>query len=214
MPGIGTTDNMIKINDYSNPFNAVLDFEKALCEYTGAPYAVVTDCCTHAIEIALRIDQPTAVEFTAHTYLSVLMTMHKLGISYSLVDESWAGEYQLRGSRIWDSARRLDKNMYRAGDVQCLSFGRTKPLQIGQGGCILTDDPVLAARASKMRYDGRDIFQYHPWVEQESFEVGFHYFMRPEECVTGLNMLNSNQLITQIDSYYNYPDCRKIKITN
>ena len=214
MPGIGTIDNMITLDDYSNPFNAVLDFEKALCEYTGAPFAVVTDCCTHAIEIALRIDQPRAVEFTAHTYLSVPMTMHKLGISYSLVDELWTGEYQLRGSRIWDSARRLERNMYRAGDVQCLSFGRTKPLQIGQGGCILTDDPVLAARANKMRYDGRDIFQYHPWVEQETFELGFHYFMRPEECIAGLNILDSNQLIVQIESYYNYPDCRKIKIIN
>jgi hypothetical protein len=38
--------------------------------------------------------------------------------------------------------------------------------------------------------------------------------MRPEECIAGLNMLDSNQLIAQIDSYYNYPDCRKIKITN
>ena len=38
------------LNDYADPFDAVLDFERAVADYTGAPYCVTTDCCSHAIE--------------------------------------------------------------------------------------------------------------------------------------------------------------------
>ena len=32
-------------------------FESKLAEFTGAPYVVTTDCCTHAIELCLRLDK-------------------------------------------------------------------------------------------------------------------------------------------------------------
>ena len=51
-------------------------------------------------------------------------------------------------------------------------------------------------------------------IDQEEFEVGYHYYMRPEECVTGINLLTSNTFTEQIDQFYNYPDCRKIIIKN
>ena len=34
-------------------FDKIIEFETALAEYTGAPYAISTDCCTHAIELCL-----------------------------------------------------------------------------------------------------------------------------------------------------------------
>ena len=36
-------------------FSAITEFEQMLSDYTGAPYVVVTDCCTHAIELCFRI---------------------------------------------------------------------------------------------------------------------------------------------------------------
>lgn len=36
-----------------NPFQVVKDFERALCEYTGAPYAVTTTSCTMALLLAV-----------------------------------------------------------------------------------------------------------------------------------------------------------------
>lgn len=204
---------MKQLADYKNPFDAVFEFQQAVCDYTGAPYCVTTDCCTHAIEIAFRlIKQKNPVSFPAKTYLSVLMTMHKLNISYTLQDQLWTKSYQFEGSNVWDCARHFEKNMYRAGTIQCISFGLTKPLQIGRGGCLLTDDPVLFEQASRMRYDGRDIFSHSPWASQKSFQVGYHYYLRPEECVTGLNLLSTQQFTPQLDSYYNYPDCREIEI--
>lgn len=204
---------MFNLSDFPNPFDAVLAFERAISDYTGAPYCVVTDCCSHAIEIAFRLQPPLGpVAFPARTYLSVLMTMHKLGIKYHLQDVAWRSSYRFEGSNVYDCARQFEPNMYLPGSIQCISFGKTKPLQIGRGGCLLTDSAELYQQASCMRFDGRDIFTYSPWVTQQKFRVGYHYYLRPEECVTGLNLLQNQQFTEQIDSYYNYPDCRQIEI--
>lgn len=205
---------MRTIADYKDPFQSILDFEEAVAKFTGAPYCITTDCCTHAIEIVFRLKHNGApIAFPAKNYLSVPMTMHKLGIKYTLLDKEWRGSYQFEGTNIWDCARRFEENMYQPGTVQCVSFGTTKPLQIGLGGCILTDDRDLYEQASRMRYDGRDIFKYSPWKDQKDFIVGYHYYLRPEECVTGLNLLEARQFTEQIEKYYDrYPDCREIRI--
>ena len=207
---------MIKsINDYSNPFNAILEFERLIAEFTGAPYCVTTDCCSHAIEIAFRLTfNGNTVSFPAHTYLSVLMTLKKIDINYILTDDMWQGEYNFKGSNIWDSARELSIGMYRPNSIQCISFGRTKPLEIGHGGCLLTDNYQLYKAASQMRSDGRDLFKYSPWIDQRTFNLGYHYNMKPEDCVKGINLLTNQQFTDQIPAYYNYPDCRELNINN
>lgn len=203
----------MNITDFNNPFDAVSDFERAVALYTGAPYCITTDSCTHAMEIAFRLTHAEDyVTFPSRTYLSVLMTLQKLNIPYHLTDEVWTGEYQFEGSRIWDSARRFERHMYRDGQVQCISFGRTKPLEIGRGGCILTDNRALHEAASRMRMDGRDIFKYAPWITQGEFDVGYHYYMKPEDCVTGLNLLHNRQFTEQRLEFYNYPDCKELTI--
>lgn len=204
---------MKTLSDYKNPFDAILEFEQAIADYTGAPYCVTTDCCTHAIEIAFRlIDNQSVVSFPAYTYLSVPMTMHKLGIPYILEDCRWTDYYKFKNTNIWDCARYFKQDMFQSDTIQCISFGMSKPLQIGLGGCLLTDSKDLYTQASRMRYDGRDIFNYNPWNEQKEFSVGYHYYLRPEECVTGLNLLESKQFTPQLEKHFNYPDCRTVKI--
>lgn len=207
---------MKSLKDYANPFDAVKDFENLLKDFTGAPYVIVTDCCTHAIEIALRIKRPKKSTFPGRTYLSVVMLMHKLGIDYELTDQQWSQDrrYQIRGSDTWDCARYLEPGMFQQGHIQCLSFNRGKPLEIGKGGAILTDDPEIADRANRMRYDGRDIFRYSPWTTQKKFELGFHYYMRPEECIIGMNLLDAGKILDQPRSVFAYPDCRDIEIVH
>ena len=166
-------------------FEPIIKFEQALAQYTGAPYVVATDCCTHALELCLRYQRPSWVHFSAYTYLSVPMVMHKLGIGYSYVDEQWTGEYPMYGSTIWDSARLLAPNMYRPGQMQCVSFGRGKPLEIGRGGAILLDDHGAYETLMRQRYDGRDL-SVTPWQNQRVFYVGYHYKMNPEKAQIGL----------------------------
>ena len=190
-------------------FNAITEFEQALGELTGAPFVVMTDCCTHALELCLRYEEVKRCRFTAFTYLSVPMTMHKLSISYGLTaDNEWVGEYPILGTRIWDSARLLRTGMYRAGQMQCLSFGYSKPLDIGRGGAILLDDEVAYNKLIQQRSDGRDL-RISPWQDQTVFEVGYHYRPTIEEAVRALEKLPT---INQEPKYQVYPDLREIII--
>ena len=192
-------------------FDKIKKFEEELAEFTGAPYAIMTDCCTHAIELCLRHDRVKEVVMTPYTYLSIPMTMHKLGIKYSYNDEEWTGEYSFGLTRIWDSARRMEKSMYRAGTMQCLSFGHTKPLAIGHGGAILLDDKKAYETILRQRYDGRDL-TVAPWQDQMTFYVGYHYKPSIEDAVQGVALLQGVKEHNPKPVYVPYPDLREIEI--
>jgi dTDP-4-amino-4,6-dideoxygalactose transaminase len=186
-------------------FKALFDFESALAEYTGAPYAVVTDGCTHSIELCMRYEQIKECQFTAYTYLSIPMALKQLDIEYTMLDESWTGEYQFKNTRIWDSARRLEPGMYRPGSMQCLSFGWTKPMQLGKVGAILLDDKEAYKKFSRQRSDGRDLNL--PWETETELILGYHYCPTLELCARGLELLPTIEPKAQPGVY---PDCRKI----
>ena len=189
-------------------FDALFKFEQDLAEYTGAPFVVVTDGCTHAIELCLRYDQPKFVAFTAFTYLSVPMLMHQLQINYVYTSEEWTGEYQFHGTRIWDSARRLERGMYRPGQLQCLSFGFSKPMYLGKVGAILLDNEEEYHTLSAWRSDGRDLHK-QPWEDQQVFGQGWHYCPTLDDCVRGSQVLPT---VTPANQKVLYPDCRNITI--
>lgn len=189
-------------------FDSIAEFEHKLANFTGSTYAIMTDCCTHAIELCMRYERPKNLAFTAYTYLSIPMLMHKLGIEYRLIPEDWIGEYHFHGSRVWDSARRLERGMYRSGQMQCLSFGHGKPLQIGRGGAILLDDRQAYDVIVRQRYDGRDL-AISPWQKQTVFKIGYHYRPTIEEAEQALELLPS---VNEQPKYHPYPDLRDIRI--
>jgi dTDP-4-amino-4,6-dideoxygalactose transaminase len=189
-------------------FEKISEFEQALTKFTGAPYAVMTDCCTHAIELCLRVDRVKRCSIPAHTYLSVPMTLHKLDIAFDYTDIEWLGEYQLTGTRVWDSARLLKQGMYRAGMLQCLSFGYDKPLAIGRGGAVLTDDVEVYNVLKHQCYDGRDL-TISPWENQKIFRIGYHYRPTIEEAVRALELLPT---VDQEPKPKQYPNLREIII--
>ena len=189
-------------------FEEITEFESALAKFTGAPYAVMTDCCTHAIELCLRVDRVKRCSIPAHTYLSVPMTLHKLDIAFEYTDIDWLGEYQLTGTRVWDSARLLKQDMYRAGMLQCLSFGYDKPLAIGRGGAVLTDDVEVYDTLKRQCYDGRDL-TVSPWENQKIFRVGYHYRPTIEEAAQALELLPT---VDQEPKPKKYPNLREIII--
>ena len=194
-------------------FQKLFDFETALAEYTGAPYAVVTDGCTHALELCFRHDQVKQTAFTPFTYLSIPMLMHHLDIKFDYHPDrlphrqQWTGEYKFEATRIWDSARRLERDMYRPGQFQCLSFGWTKPLQLGKVGAILLDDYEAYKKFSRQRADGRDLNL--PWETETELILGYHYCPTLELCAKGLELLPTIEPKSQPGIY---PDCRNIVI--
>ena len=197
-----------------NAFDKIKHFEQELAEFTGAPFAIMTDCCTHAIEMCLLYDQVTSVKFTPYTYISIPMTMHKLGIKYTYLEhewQRWVGEYPFLDTRIWDSARRLEQGMYRPGTMQCLSFGHDKPLHIGRGGALLLDDHYAYESITRMRYDGRDL-NIKPWQDQKTFLVGYHYKPRPEEAEWGIALLQGIKENKPQPKFVEYSDLRQFTI--
>jgi hypothetical protein len=123
------------------------------------------------------------------------------------VNEKWTGEYQFYNTRIWDSARRLEPNMYNPGTMQCLSFGWSKPLQLGKVGAILLDDVNAYRVMSRQRSDGRDL--RIPWESDSDLILGYHYCPTLELCQRGLEMLLTAQPQSQAGIY---PDCRNISL--
>lgn len=196
-------------------FKPLFDFESALAEYTGAPYVVLTDGCTHALELCFRHDKIKETAFTPYTYLSIPMLMHHLDIKFEYYSDrlphrqQWTGEYKFEGTRIWDSARRLERNMYRPGQFQCLSFGWTKPLQLGKVGAILLDDHEAYKKFSRQRADGRDL--HVPWETETDLALGYHYCPTLELCEKGLELLPIVEPKSQPGVY---PDCRNITINH
>jgi dTDP-4-amino-4,6-dideoxygalactose transaminase len=195
-------------------FEKIKKFEEELAEFTGAPYAIMTDCCTHAIELCLRYERIKECQFTPYTYLSIPMLMYKLDIEFQYLNHEWQrwhGEYQFINTRIWDSARRLERDMYRTGSMQCVSFGHDKPLHIGRGGAIILDDRAAYDAIICMRYDGRDL-NIKPWVEQKEFRVGYHYKPTPEEAQKGLALLEGLREHCPEPIPVDYADLRTITI--
>jgi dTDP-4-amino-4,6-dideoxygalactose transaminase len=192
-------------------YKKLFDFEQALGEFTGAPYVVVTDGCTNAIELCFRYLGVTECQFSPYTYLSIPMLMHRLGINYSYLDHAWqrwVGEYPFINTPVWDSARLLKQGMYRSGQMQCLSFGNTKPLQLGRVGAILLDDKEAYNKLSMMRSDGRD-FHIQPWPAQKTFNIGYHYCPTLELCELGTRLLPT---VDQEPKFVEYQDLRNINI--
>lgn len=210
---------MITLADFADPFDAVEEFEKQLGEFTGAKGVIATDCCTHAIELGIRYKKPSMyATLPAHTYLSVPMTLMKLDVDYFIEDEEWDKKYRIGGTHVWDCARMFEKDMcaYEPGQnpIMCLSFGHGKPLEIGHGGAILTNDRAFYEWAKKAAYDGRDLSKHkNNWAEQKTFSLGFHYHMRPEDAVIGLNKLaNGEYKDIAGPGFAQYPDIREIEI--
>jgi dTDP-4-amino-4,6-dideoxygalactose transaminase len=182
-----------------NPYTIISDFEQAMADYTGAPYAVAVDSCTNAIKLCLlwkrtenNIDEDEEPEIVipSKTYLSVPMSIIQAGFTpvfdKTKKTNNWKGEYQLWPLWVWDSAKRLTSGMYRPKQYQCLSFHVKKRLNIGKGGMILTDNKDAVEWFKRMRYEGRgEVF----YKEDDITMIGFNHYMTPEQAARGLVLL-------------------------
>ena len=90
-------------------WGVVRDFEKALSDYTGAPFVVAVNTCTMALFLSLMAWEVKGrtVTIPKFTYLSVPAMIRNAGGIVAFEDLEWQGNYQLKPFPIWDSARRL-----------------------------------------------------------------------------------------------------------
>jgi len=168
-------------------FELIKEFEKKIAEFYGSPYAVATDCCTHAIELCLRYKKVEKFTVPPNTYPSVPNLAKKIGIEFEWKEEDWSDFYFLGETNIVDAAVLWKENSYIPNSLMCLSFQFQKHLSLGRGGMILTDDKEARDELKKMSYDGRvpDV----PWRDQNISSMGYHYYMTPETATLGLEKL-------------------------
>lgn len=200
----------------TDPYKVVRDFESALCDYTGAKYAVTTTSCTAALMLALsyrmrkRPDWRMTVHIPARTYVSVPMSIIHAGGTPIFEDREWIGEYELTPWRVWDCARWFRRDMYRLGTMQCLSFHWTKHLAIGQGGAILHDNDEADEWMRRARFDGR---KEGIDPKEDTFNmIGQHCYMSPRDAAEGLSRLAVLPENLQPLPNSDYPDLSKMSI--
>ena len=169
-------------------FDSIKIFEEKIAEFFGAPHAVAVDCCTHGIELCLRLNNIKHYTVPKRTYISVPFLAKKLGIDFDWRSETWEDYYYLGGTNIIDAAVLWKKDSYVPGTLMCLSFQFRKHLSLGRGGIILTDSKNSAIKLKKMSYDGR--IPNVPWRDQNIDTVGYHYYMTPETANLGLKKLD------------------------
>lgn len=193
----------------SNPYDVVKQFEAALCEYTGAKYAVTVTSCTMALLLAMkwhlkkRQGWDMCVEIPKYTYVGVPMSIVNAGGKPLFRDEHWKGVYRLRPFPVWDSARWFTKGMYRSalnespeyreytlpGQFVCLSFHHTKTLGLAShGGAILHDNDEADEWLRRARFDGR---KEGVAPKDDTFPMlGYHAYMTPATAAEGLMRLS------------------------
>jgi dTDP-4-amino-4,6-dideoxygalactose transaminase len=197
-----------------NEFKPIFDFEKAIANYFGAPYAVATDCCTHALEMCLQLHPKDKVECPRKTYISVPFMLIKIKRNFLFVNKKWKGCYNLTPNII-DGATFWKKNGYIPGTKLCISFHIKKHINIGRGGMILLDNETEYKRLMRMRYDGRSIYENVFYKDEDISDIGYHYYMTPETAKKGLKIFKQKRDIKPIQiSYKDYSDVSKFKVFN
>lgn len=192
-------------------FTTVKIFENVLADWWGAPYAVATDCCTHAIELCLRMTQANDIIIPRHTYISVPMTAQKLGIDWYFTHTEWEKFYTIGNTNIIDSAVHWEPQGYLKGSLQCLSFQFKKPLNLGRGGAILCNTLSEYNTLKAMSYDGR--LGDAPWSTQDITTYGYHYYMTPETAQLGIERLpHSLARHTHDWNWSDYPDLMEFEV--
>ena len=192
-------------------FNQVEEFENQIAKFYNAPYAVATDCCTHAIELCLRHEGYNNITIPTHTYISIPFTLKKLNLNWKFKYQEWEDFYYLGNTNIIDAAVYWKQIGYIENTYMCLSFQYKKHLSLGRGGAILLQNKEDYNILKKMSYDGRSL--NHPWMEQDIDTIGYHYYMTPETASLGLEKLEKSKNQTPKKWIYtNYPDLTKMSV--
>ncbi len=168
------------------------DFEKALSDYTGAPYVIAVDNQSNALFLSLYYENIKGKEITipSRTYPSVPCEIIHAGgkVKFKPVEgKTIKGAYQLEPTKVWDSALRFTHNMYIPDTHMCISFtGPYKNLKLSKGGAILTDDPQACFWFKRARFSGRRECSYHV----DNFDMlGWNFYMMPEIAARGLLLM-------------------------
>lgn len=144
------------------------EFEEKFADYVGAKYAIATNSCTSALDIAVKVaplgDDVTVSPFTFVSSASAILNAGKK-VKFVDIDEQsyctpkadiqvlYAGNDFGEGT-IYDMAHA--GGMKHKGLLSCWSFQARKNLPTGDGGMITTNDEAIYRRAKALSWCGID----------------------------------------------------------
>ena len=201
------------------------DFEKSICDYTGAPHAIALDNMSNALFLSLYYEKNIKKSFDtdyvdcpSRTYPSFPCEIIHAGLKVNFTPiegKTIKGLYRLNPTNVIDSALRFTANMYIPETHMCVSFtGPYKTLKLSKGGAILTDDVHAAMWFKRARFSGRRECSYH----DDYFDMlGWNFYMMPELAARGLLMMNQFYNLDGTKKHNEdlelpYPDLSKYKI--
>jgi dTDP-4-amino-4,6-dideoxygalactose transaminase len=209
--------------DWKDPRDVIDIFENKVAEFAGSKYAVSVDCCTNGMFLSLKYLQHIGelklsdpLTIPKRTYISASMLVKHAGNSVNFEDVEWSGLYQIKPTRVWDSAVRWTKNMYVGNDaLQVISFQIKKRIPIGRGGVILTDSEHAYKWLKLASYDGRDLTK--PYTDPDHISMlGYHMYMTPEDAARGIILIDvvnlSSETHDDSGNHTNYTDISTISI--
>lgn len=196
----------------NDPYEVVRMFEENVAEYTGAKFAISCDNCTNAIKMCLELFAPRRIKIPSKTYLSVPQSIIQAGhkVTFDEKMNSWRGIYKLEPLKVYDAAKRFTSDMYIPGSLMCLSFGIKKPLKLGKGGMILTDNEDFYEKLKQKRWSGRT--EGVSMEEDQMPFMGYNSYMTPELAAWGMMMLSVYPEHAEDSPYEDYPDCSQYNI--
>jgi dTDP-4-amino-4,6-dideoxygalactose transaminase len=201
------------------------DFEKSISDYTGAKYVIALDNMSNGIFLSLYYENHIkksipegVITIPSRTYPSVPCEIIHAGLKVNfepVEGKTIKGAYQLKGSKVWDSALRFTCDMYIPDTHMNISFtGPYKHFKLSKGGAILTDDYDAHLWFKRARYSGRRECSYH----DDYFDMlGWNFYMIPELASRGLLLINQFYNIDGTKKHNEdlelpYPDLSKFDI--
>lgn len=209
----------LKTNGYVfNDAREVIDIcEKRIATFAGSKFCVITDCATHAMELAFRylldikeLKTGDRLLIPNHTYVSAAIMPIQLGFDIDFIEQGWTGVYQFYGSRVWDGAVRWKKNMYVGKNaLQAVSFQIKKIIPVGKMGCLLMDNEEEYNWIKLASYDGRALDT--PYTDPNHIRLlGYHYYATPEDCARALLLMDSITKEGDSGNHSMYPNVKEM----
>jgi len=203
-----------------NVYDITAEFERRVAEYCGAPYCIAVDNASNALYMALKYEKIKGKEISIpnRTYVSVPNEIINAGgkVKFETVEgKTIKGAYQLKPTKVWDSALAFSADMYKPGTFMCVSFtGPYKHLKLSKAGAILLDDEYAYMHFKKARYSGRRECSYH----EDHFDmIGNNFYLMPEISARGILLITQfydskgNKKINE-DLELPYPDLSQFPI--
>lgn len=201
----------------------VKEFEESWAKYTGAKYAVATNSCTAALDLAVRVAPlGDTITVSPFTFVSSALCILNCGKKVKFVDidknslctkkadiQVMYGGNQFGQGIIYDMAH--SGGVKHKGLISCWSFHAVKNLPCGDGGMLTTNDPEVYRRAKALSWCGIDKSTFERDTKTYSWdyniqEVGLKANMNDITASIGISQLSRldirNEYRKKIASWY------------